>query len=238
MSTLYIVRHGQASLFTDDYDRLSDLGRAQAEALAEHWWRQGIGIDAAWSGDLRRQTDTAAIVAAYYRSQGGEFPRIERRADFNEYPAEEILTSLGGYLRERDRDVARLAAAFEGAAGHADRYRRFHRLMEAIIARWVAADYGDFEPAVTWQTWSGGAREALAEVVNGGSGRSVAVFTSGGIVGLSVQTALGAPHGTAADLSWRVLNASVTRYTFSGGRVSLDRFNDVAHLDVKQLTYR
>ena len=35
MGRLYIVRHGQASLLSDDYDRLSPLGAAQARPTAQ-----------------------------------------------------------------------------------------------------------------------------------------------------------------------------------------------------------
>jgi broad specificity phosphatase PhoE len=49
---------------------------------------------------------------------------------------------------------------------------------------------------------------------------------------------LQAPDIKAADLNWRVHNCSVTRYTFSGERVSLDTFNDVSHLPPGMHTYR
>jgi broad specificity phosphatase PhoE len=37
MSTLILVRHGQASAFEDNYDRLSSLGERQARLLGESW---------------------------------------------------------------------------------------------------------------------------------------------------------------------------------------------------------
>lgn len=36
MSVIYLVRHGQASFGSDDYDRLSTIGREQAQALGEY----------------------------------------------------------------------------------------------------------------------------------------------------------------------------------------------------------
>ena len=42
MSELLVVRHGQASLFSDDYDVLSDLGREQAGRLGRAWQERGI----------------------------------------------------------------------------------------------------------------------------------------------------------------------------------------------------
>ena len=59
MSELFLVRHGQARLFTEDYDRLSDLGIGQAEALGHSWLEQGIRPDHVWTGTLKRQIGTA-----------------------------------------------------------------------------------------------------------------------------------------------------------------------------------
>ena len=73
---------------------------------------------------------------------------------------------------------------------------------------------------------------------NAGRGNTIAVFTSGGPVAISVQTILQAPEFKAAELNWRVHNCSVTRYTFSGERVTLDAFNDVSHLPVDMRSYR
>ena len=41
MSVLYLVRHGQASFGTDDYDRLSDLGKAQSRTTGRFLASQG-----------------------------------------------------------------------------------------------------------------------------------------------------------------------------------------------------
>ena len=90
----------------------------------------------------------------------------------------------------------------------------------------------------TWQAFSGTVRDALARTRVAQSGARVAVFTSGGPVGIAVQTALDAPEQAAAAVNWRVHNASVTQFTYSGPRLSLDSFNVVSHLSADQLTYR
>ena len=45
MSMLTLVRHGQASLFADNYDELSLLGQTQARLLGEFWARRQIDFD-------------------------------------------------------------------------------------------------------------------------------------------------------------------------------------------------
>ena len=239
MSTLYLVRHGQAGQLLGDYDRLSKLGRQQARALADHWLAREVSLDGAWSGELRRQTETGGEIADRYASRGGRFPIIARNTAFDEYPAEAIFRSLGDFLRKTDNTVRRLASVWESAETNMDRSRAFNRLFEAVIGRWISGDHPGYEPPVSWISWSGGVRDAFHDVLKrAGRGTTTALFTSGGVVAVAMQTILEAPAPKAADLSWRIYNASVTRFTFSGDRISLDCFNDVAHLSPPQLTYR
>ncbi len=239
MSQLLLVRHGQARLFTEDYDRLSDLGVEQAVALGHAWIAQGVRPDRVWSGTLKRQIRTAQSVGEIFSNKDENWPEPTQIEALNEYPAEAILQSLGRHLRETDAGVAALADAFEKAGIHADRYRYFHRLLEAVTACWVGGDYECDNVPLSWVQWSGSVRKALRRIMNTAqSGESVAVFTSGGPIGVSMQTILRAPDIKAAELNWRIYNGSVTRFTFSGDRVSLDRFNDVAHLNEAALSYR
>ena len=70
-------------------------------------------------------------------------------------------------------------------------------------------------------------------------GQRVAVFTSGGVIGVAVQSALGAPDDTAIELNWRVRNGSLTEFIFSRARFSLEWFNAFPHLDEPRLrTFR
>ena len=63
MGTLYLVRHGQASFGTDDYDRLSELGQRQAVRLGQHWAERGLRFDAAITGTLKRHAQTFEGIA-------------------------------------------------------------------------------------------------------------------------------------------------------------------------------
>jgi len=70
MRVLTLVRHSQASFFTDDYDRLSPTGIAQARLLGDYWARQGDAFGEVYVGPRRRQQQTAELVAARYREAG------------------------------------------------------------------------------------------------------------------------------------------------------------------------
>jgi broad specificity phosphatase PhoE len=59
MGHILLVRHGQAQFGTDDYDRLSDLGREQSRLLGECLAKRDRRIDAAVTGNMRRHRETA-----------------------------------------------------------------------------------------------------------------------------------------------------------------------------------
>src|SRR5205085_2601853 len=63
MGTLLLVRHGQASAFEDNYDRLSILGEKQARLLGETWRRRELKLDRIFTGPRVRQHRTAEIAA-------------------------------------------------------------------------------------------------------------------------------------------------------------------------------
>ncbi len=239
MSKLVLVRHGQASFFSDDYDRLSEIGHRQSRALGDYWATNGDAFDEVYHGSLTRQIETATRCGEAFADVGLAWPEAGTLPGLNEYDSEGMMNNLLPILAQGEPAIANLKAAFEASTDRADRYRSFHRLLEAVAARWVQGDVttGDIEP---FADFDARVRDALKQIISGpGSGRCIAVFTSGGPIGLCVQSVLRAPPITALELNWRVQNASLTQFTFSSGRVSLDFFNSIAHLTDRSLrTYR
>jgi broad specificity phosphatase PhoE len=102
MGVLLLVRHGQASMGTADYDQLSDLGRHQARATGTRLAAADLAIDRVTCGALTRQGDTAAEIMAMLPDtvheagpEPAEFgPHIDDRLD--EYDHVGVLTGLFG----------------------------------------------------------------------------------------------------------------------------------------------
>jgi broad specificity phosphatase PhoE len=237
MSTLLLIRHGQAHAFDADSDRLTSMGEEQARRTGEYLLKTGFAADEVRTGSLRRQRHTAEIVADVYRGAGKPWPVATVDAAWNEYPADSILGVLLPELARVDPTFAEAAAAMERAMGGPDRNRYFQRMFETLMDRWVGGSVG--APTVeTFDSFHSRVRAALGGITHRQGSGQVVVFTSGGPIGVSVQEALGAPRGAALKVNWRVRNASLTELTFSGGRVSLDGFNAVGHLLPDLLTYR
>lgn len=220
MSRLMLVRHGQAS-----QDRLTDLGLRQARALAERWREEGIRLDAVWHGALERQRETAAVVAARC-----DLPCPQLLAGLDEYPAEAIVERLAPRLADDDEAYAALYAAWRNGGPAEQANARFQRMFEPAMRAWLDNRYSDLD-ILHWTSFQDGVLRALQMMMQAaGKGASIAAFTSGGPIGVIVQNALEAPAAKALQLNWCIRNASVTTLLFHGDRLSLDRFNDTAHL--------
>ena len=64
MASIYLIRHGQASFGSDNYDQLSTLGQRQADVTGQFLSTIGLKVDAALAGTLSRQQETGARILA------------------------------------------------------------------------------------------------------------------------------------------------------------------------------
>jgi broad specificity phosphatase PhoE len=238
MSSLTLVRHGQASFFADDYDRLSALGQTQAQLLGEYWAHRGVSFDEVYSGPRTRQRQTADLAGARCAAAGLPWPEPVVLAELDEFDLDGLRDRLVPELARESAAFAELVDGFRRSAGGPEHARNFQRVFEALTVHWLTvADIAGLE---SWPAFRERVRRALRRVTEGpGRGRRVALFTSGGFIGTAVQLALGAPDRAALELSWRLRNGGVTEFVFSGDRLSLDAFNAVGHLEDPELwTYR
>ncbi|HTB15350.1 MAG TPA: histidine phosphatase family protein [Bryobacteraceae bacterium] len=213
MSTLTVVRHGQARPFDPNPDQLSELGELQARALAEYWKRLGVAFDEVWSGTLYRQRQTAALAV------GTEVVASE---DWNEYDANGILHNFAPPYELEDA---------------ADRNRKFQKIFEPAMLAWLAAE--EHATVETWGAFRSRVLRGLRRLQDGGSNRSVVLFTSGGPISVLVQAAIGAAERSFLEVNWRVRNCSISEFTFSKDRLSLDSFNSLPHVETAELrTFR
>lgn len=236
MSVLYVIRHAQASFGQSNYDRLSDVGIRQAKILADHFASAELTFDTIYAGNQHRHEQTLAPYLEAISLAGKTLPPVRKTDALNEYDSETIIKTL---IPETIRENP--AFASEAAAMITDR-RSFQKVYETIMGRWVRGEYTgkDLE---TWPEYARRVTDGIESLMMGeGSGKTVAVFTSGGPVSLCVQKALGISDDMTLAITWQIMNASVTRFKFSGNRMMLFTFNDVGHLertkDRRLITYR
>ena len=227
MSTLTLVRHGQATPFEKITDRLSETGVAQARLLGEYWRRQGVTFHEVVSGSLTRHRQTLDAIGL------GDGARFD--PGWNEYRADDVLAKLSPVLETRDERYARLALESRKAMAGPERNRYFQRMLEVLMEVWLRGEVA-VEGVETFVDFEARVVRALRDVVmGGGSGRDVLVVTSGGPIGLCVQRALSAPVKAFLDVNWRMRNGSITEFTFGGARFTLDSMNGLPHLEDRSM---
>lgn len=221
MTSILLVRHGQASFGRNDYDVLSPLGEQQARLTGERLRLLSHPLGAALSGTLRRQADTARLaLEGVGFVQDPAFDEYSAAALFRRYAPSTRMDDLRG-------DV-----------------RRFQENLMSVTDAWLTdASPEDARGGVeSWQSFRARVRAGLGMVVRRlGKDDTAVIFTSGGVIGAALGEALGLTASRAVALSWRVLNASVTELSFGRSGFSLAGFNDVGHLrraGAGLLTYR
>ena len=240
MSTLILVRHGQACAFSDDPDRLSELGWEQARILGRYWASQDTQFDTVYRGTLRRQRETYEAVAEEYLRLGLAFPEAVVAPGLNEYDAQDLIKVIAPRIAEEDAAFAPLWKAWQAESGGPEENRRFQLMFEALVSRWIGGQLNGhgLEP---WEDFRHRVDGALSQIrESGGRGARLAAFTSGSPIGVAVQSCLGAPPMAALQLYWRVRNSSLTTFLFSGQRLSVDGFNELPHLanNPSEVTFR
>lgn len=235
MSAIYLIRHGQASFGAQNYDKLSELGCRQARVVGEYLSDSGIYFDAAYSGDLSRQRETATLALALQPSAVSHV--IDSR--LNEIQNDEQLKCLLPEVVKRNPQVQALVE--KGLSSSKD----YQKVIDAVFNYWVSPDCND--PRIqSWGDYSNGARQALAEIVQAqGSGKTVGIFTSGGTIATIVAQVLGLTGEQTYQFYEPVFNCSVTQLFYSRSKISLSYFNDCSFLSVigrqrgeSLLTYR
>jgi broad specificity phosphatase PhoE len=214
MPIVLLVRHGQASFGAENYDRLSDRGRAQAEATGRWLAARGLRRPLVMHGTLRRQRDTALLALA---AAGSEVePVTDGRWD--EYDHIDL--------------VRRYAGAQEGDQPRTS--REFQVVLDAALMAWV--EHGDDGG---WPAFTGAVTSALDDLVASLESRQDAVvFTSAGVIAAVCADLLGTGADGLVAFNRVAVNGAVTKLAAGRTGRALLTFNEHSHVDGENLTYR
>lgn len=237
MAQLYVIRHGQASFLSRDYDNLSELGYEQGRRLARHWLRWNIQPTRIICGPRRRHQQTYSAFAEEYNRVGRQLPQPEVWPEFDEYAADAVMRAGLAQIVPNVPELQRALAAMQQP--NSNRERHFQRIFEHVTRAWVQGQFKILKVenfAEFRQRVGAGFEKLLADAH---SGASIAVFTSGGPVAANMGYLLDLPDEKTLELSWMVRNAAYNEILFSKQRRSLLSFASTAHLDEPQLlTFR
>jgi broad specificity phosphatase PhoE len=240
VSLLYLVRHGQASFFEENYDRLSPLGERQARRLGEFFVARRVKFDAFFSGPAERQRRTAEIVAETMISAGCPCPALTVVPGLNEHGGDKLLSQPHMQaILQKYPELGALEQAFRDAREPEDVQKGFQKLFEAAVLLWTRGEINSPEMEL-WEEFHERARLAFDSIISHTErGKTTLAVSSVGPISVAVQMALKTSIPVSLDLGWRLRNASVTSFIYTPGRLNLDGFNSLAHLaDPDEITYR
>jgi len=215
MPELLLVRHAQASLGTDDYDRLSELGHRQARWLGEYFRYRGYRFDRVICGDMRRHRETADGI-----SRGMEQPLAGAETDprWNEFDFQALIRAWLGQHPD--------AAPPPGAP-----VRSFMRVLRDAIAAW-SEDRIDGALPERWADFEDRVQGGLSAVGTEPEGsRRILVVSSGGAISMALSKVLQAPARTMLHMNLQLRNSSLSQVFLNGTRMHFAGFNHVPHLD-------
>ncbi len=214
MSSVHLVRHGQASFGADDYDRLSDLGWQQSRRLGEYWRERGQVFDQVIVGTLRRHDETWRGIAQGLGLPENRLPII-RTPSLNEYDSAAVIATVHpGPLPKADTP---------------ELYRHHFRLLRQGLQGWME---GRAQPQgmPSYAEFKAGIAQVLSDISARQPGK-VLVVSSGGPIATTVGHVLGTPAATTIELNFHIRNSAVSELIYNPKGHRLISYNTLYHLD-------
>jgi broad specificity phosphatase PhoE len=205
MSTITLVRHGQANTNAKDeesYDQLSALGRDQAAWLGAYFQESAEPFEQVFSGTLQRQVDTAINIQAIDPKRD---PRLNEMRYF---------------------DLA-MSAKNEHGISWPETREDFQTHLPQLLTLWQADALPDAPE--TFAAFETRVRDTLHNIAST-KGPSL-VVTSGGVIAMVMRLTLGLDISAMARCCLAIHNTSVHKYTALATGLGLTQFNAVPHLE-------
>lgn len=217
MTTIYLIRHGQASFGAESYDKLSPNGELQAILLGQYFNQILKEAPYAVAGSMQRHQQTATLALAQC------FPEVEFETDqaWNEFNHQQVFAQYEPrfnhpHLLKQDVENeinprAYLAKIFEGAIG-----------------RWTGGEY-HHEYDESWPHFKNRVESALQNLCDElakTKPRYAVVFTSGGVISVVAGKLLELNPNRTFALNWAITNASMTTLRLVGNEPQLLSLNE------------
>ena len=230
MGSLYLVRHGQASFGSQNYDALSALGHQQGHVVGQALKARGVAPEVVVAGTMQRHQETARAALS---AMALDVP-MQVLAGVNEFDHENVIEVA-------EPRYARKAVMMADMAASGDPRRAFQKFFQDAVSRWVGGNHDD-EYAEPWSVFKLRCVTALDELVQATppKGQSV-VFTSGGTISVMCAHLLGLSDAQAFTINWTLANTGITKIVSGRDGLHLVSVNEHAHLEGGEpglLTYR
>jgi len=231
MTTIYLVRHGQASFGAESYDKLSPNGEQQAIVLGHYFNDILKEAPLVVAGSMQRHQQTAHLCL------DESFPESEIITDsaWNEFNHQQVFSRYEPRFNEPHLLKADVVK-------HANPRAYLSKIFEGAIERWTGGDFHhDYDES--WPDFKNRVETALANLCGQlaeSKPRYAVVFTSGGVISVAVGKILGLSPEKTFALNWAIANASMTTLRLVGNEpqlLSLNEHHFIKTVDSNLLTW-
>ena len=206
---IYLIRHAtQQSILCNDNTSLSEAGKKQAESIGNRLL--SYNIDAIYSSDLLRAKETAEMINNVFEKNGLEKCPHEIRSGLRE-------ADFGILTGHTDEDIA----------------VTFHDFMESRYHTEEDWGYPEGENGqMVWERFE----PVLNEILHSGY-QTVAVVTHGGTIRCALSHLFGRGFHERLMFGKHFNRGSISEILYDEARdfFSLERFNDGAHLESREI---
>ena len=217
MTTIYLVRHGQASFGAESYDKLSPNGELQAKILGQYFDKILKEEPYVIAGSMQRHQQTANFALAEC------FPEAKIVTDsaWNEFNHQQVFAQYDSRFNEPHllkQDVAKESSPRAYLA----------KIFEGAIERWTGGDY-HHEYDESWPDFKNRVETALqnlSDELAKTKPRYAVIFTSGGVISVAAGKLLELSANRTFALNWAITNSSITTLRLVGNEPQLLSLNE------------
>ncbi len=230
MSTIYLIRHGQAQFGMEEYDALSPTGIEQAKVLGKSLVERKIIPTKIISGAMKRHQQTMNYCLEQMHLENTEKILND---DWNEFDHRDIIAKY----EPRYKDIEELKKDIFLDKSPKE---KITEVLVGSVTRWTSGQYNDYNES--WSTFCSRVRDGLQKIENESAKEDVVfVFTSGGSISVILQKLLDLSIQKTFEMQLNIANCSITKLKTSSRGTQLLSFSDYAHFEgehKKKLTYK
>ncbi len=236
MSKMLLIRHAQASLLAADYDQLSEKGFLQSRLLGEYLVQQKSHFDKVYIGPLKRHRQTFLEVKSIYQANDLPLPQPILIEELDEHRSMETMKDIEPLLAKHQPQFQQWIQ--EMSIQPTPKMKM--KMVDTFLNIWARDSFGFELPEGTqrFPDFHAQAKKGLDLVMEGNEkGKSIAVFSSGGCIGVMLGKVLGMEDPVKImGLNLVMVNCAMSEVLFSGSRLSLKSFNATPHLSEEMIT--
>ena len=215
--SLLVVRHGQASAGSDDYDQLSERGEQQCLRLGQWLAATGQVFDAVTMGDMRRHRQTFEAIRFGYAEHPSRLPEAEVDHGLDEFDHRAVFD---GFALGNPQHPAVLGGRQVGL-------QALGAMIHAALSAWSQDELSGVPES--WSAFGERVRLAGLRLARHGQQNQL-VLTSGGVISRLAQAALGASDRAAVDLNVSLRNSGLCEFHARPYGLALGSWNALPHL--------